>query len=190
EGGGLAVEGDRDAVGDLDGAAAEVLDLDLAGVGADGDARGEVLQDQLGHVLPGREHPRAGDRGVEGRHDRAAGGEDGQAGQAGGERLVDVEDVEVALDAPAPHAGRRARPEGEAGDGAVVGDGDGLASGDDVVGQVGGRGGRSEDGDLVAGVDEGLGEVADVELDAARHVEGVRAHDPDPQSPHQGLAVS
>ena len=57
EGGGLAVEGDGDAVGNFHGAAAEVLHLDFPGIGADGDARREVLQDQLRHVLPGCEHP-------------------------------------------------------------------------------------------------------------------------------------
>src|SRR5690606_13997182 len=72
------------------------------------------------------------------------------------------------------------RPVVQAGHRAVVRHGDRPARGDDVVGDRRRLLGGCQHADLVAGGDEVLGEVPDVELHAARDVEGVPADDPDP----------
>ncbi len=65
--------GHRDPVGDLHGAAVEVLDLHLAGQRADRDPGGDPLQHELEQPLRRRQRPGAGHRGVEGGHHRARG---------------------------------------------------------------------------------------------------------------------
>ena len=80
----------------------------------------------------GGQRPRSHVRGVEGGDDRHLAGPEGEDGHARCERLVDVHQVEVALPQPPCRACGHPRPEGESGDGAVVGDRDRPAGERDV----------------------------------------------------------
>src|SRR4029079_12477312 len=99
---------------------------------------------------------------------------------AGGNRLVEVHEVETTPLHPPAHPGSGPRPERQPSHGTVVAPRNRTARADDIVRQRSVLVGRSQDADVVALADEVLGEVADVQLHSPGHVEGVRADDPDP----------
>src|SRR5690606_878583 len=170
-----------DAVGDHDRVAAQVLDEGAPGVLADRDPRADLLQGGLEDRVRRDHRARARVGGVERGDDRALRGPAGQQAQRGRGGLVDVDDVEGALVQPAPYPGGRQEAEVQPGHGAVVRHWYRAAGRDDVRRERGVVVGGGEHGDLVAQADEVLGQVTDVELDAARDVPRVGADDADPR---------
>ena len=176
---GLAVAAGGHAVGDDDRVAADVLDQRGAGRLGDRDPAVDLLQRGPQHRIGDHEHPRARDRGVHGGHDRTRGHPAGQQGQAGDAGFVDVQHVEPALVEPAPDPAHRQEAERQPGHRPVIGHGHRTAGSHHVGRQRGVIVGRGDDRDLVPLLDQGLGQVPDVLLDAAGHVPGVRADHPD-----------
>ena len=102
---------DVHAVRDDDGVAAEVLDDGPPRVLRHGDPRAHLLQPGPQHRVRRLHHPRAQVRGVERRDDRPLGRPQRQQRERRRRRLVDVQDVELALGQPAAHPRRAHRPE-------------------------------------------------------------------------------
>jgi hypothetical protein len=124
-------------------------------------------------------------RGVERRDDRAGRGPQREHRERRAHRLVDVQEVEVALGEPAPHPHPADRPEGQPAPPEPLyftGTARPAASTYQGKGRVVVR--RREHAHVVPGADQVLGEVTDVELDPARHVERVGADDADRMAAH------
>ena len=177
-----AARGDVDAVGDHHGVTAVVLNEGAARLLGDGYARGDPLHER--HGGRGEQLARQGtiQGGVEGAHNGAGGGLKGEHADAGGDRLVDVKQIEVVGVQPATGPTRHGRAEVETGDRTVVRDGDRVARRGDPLGQVGvGPGGRQHP-HIVATAAQLRGQVHDMGLHPAGRVQRVRAHDADPHS--------
>ncbi|MCO5556197.1 hypothetical protein L7F22_009742 [Adiantum nelumboides] len=179
--------GDVDAVGDLGGVPAQVLDLDPAGGRRHRDPRRHPLQQGACHGSERGEDPGPLGGGVEGRDDRPAGVEQRERRHRRGRGLVDVQHVEVVRGEPAPGAVAGQRAEREAGDGAVVGDADGPPGRGDELGRGAGR--RRQDLDRVPERAQRGGQVQDMALHSPCDVEGVRADDPDPHPAPTGWSM-
>jgi hypothetical protein len=96
----------RNTVGYEDRVAPQMLDQGLPGALADRDPGADLLQRRLQDPVRGGHRPGPFHRGVEGGDDRADRRPAGEQPEAGRRRLVDVQDVELAVPDPAAHPGR------------------------------------------------------------------------------------
>ena len=183
---GIAQGSGFDAVGDDLAGYARLQQVPgvLHGRWADEDGLADVGQVSA-QVAPGQPQ---GQRGrIEGRMEGGhigAGNESGPQGlvaQGGHLGLVQVQDVEVALSDPLPGLVAGHAEVAQVGHGSVVGNGEGGAGGMHPEGHVLGAPARGQNLHLVAALHKMPGEVADVQLDAARGLEGVGRDDPHPQ---------
>ena len=184
---GRGEEADVDAVRDDDRVAAEVLDQRAAGVLAHRDPRADLLQRGLQDRIRGDHRPRARVGGVEGGHDRALRRPAGQQRRARarpargcGSRRTSPSCSQRRTRAAdrKPKFSRATEPlygTGTARPAETTYGGSGVSSS---------AGARTDTSWPSA--DQVLGQVPDVELDAARHVPGVRADDADPHAARPG----
>jgi hypothetical protein len=177
EGFGVQVAARGDPVGDQHGVAAQVLDERRPGRFGDRDPAVDLLKRRAEHGLGGEQPPGLAHRGVHRRHDGAGGYPAGEQRQRGHRGLMHVQHVEVAVAQPAADPVRRQRAECQPGHRPVVRDRHRLAGRDHVGRERPVVVGRGDHRDLVAELDQRLGQVPDVLLYPAGHVPRVRARD-------------
>src|SRR5690606_524370 len=143
------------------------------------DVRGELLERRLQDALCGAHRPGPPLRGVRRGHHRHVGPPGGQHAETHRRRLVHVDDVEVAVDEPAPDPRRHPRAEADPGHGAVVRNRDRPAHRGDVRRQVVVVIPGGDHRYRIAAAQEFFGEVPDVDLYATWNVPRVGTRDPD-----------
>ena len=168
-----------DTVGDEYGVTAHVLDQRLTRGLAHRDARRHLLQGGLRDRVHGRKGTGSLHRRVPRGHNRSACSPAREDRDAGCQRLMDVQHVEVAAAQPLADPARGARPKRDLGLRAVVGHRERRACRHDVRRQRVIILARREDADVVAEALQGHREVAHVHLDPARHSPVVGADDAD-----------
>ncbi len=148
-----------DPVGDLHRVGPQRLHLPAPGQVGHRDAADDLLVPGPQQALEDRQRQRFGGRGVKRRHDRALGHPQGPHRQAGRIRFVQVQHVEVAVGQPAPDPAVHRRAELQPRHRPVVGNRDGPAGRDDVLGQHDVRRRRRQHADLVPAGAHHLGQL-------------------------------
>ena len=181
--GGGGERSDIDAVGDHHGVTAVVLNERAARLLGHGDASSDPLHERRcgrGEQLTGQG---TGQGGVKSPHHRAGRGLQGKHADVGSDRLVDVKQIEVVALKPATGPAGHDRTEVEAGDRAVVRDGDRIARGGDPIRKLGvGRGRRQHPHVMTPAAQLG-GQIHDMGLHSSVRVQRVRADDANLHAP-------
>ena len=115
---------DAHAIGNQDRVSAHESDERSACFLADGDAAAKFLHGGLGDVIASGEHTRPVMGGVPGGDQRPPRSPAGEYGKARGQGFVNMDDVELTLADPCPHASRGFHTETQTRNRTVVGNGD------------------------------------------------------------------